>query len=164
MKKLLLLRHAKSSWDDASLPDFERPLNERGRRAAPLMGEFMRRQKIRPDLVICSPARRTRETIARVLEAAGMTTEVRYDERIYEASVQALLDVVSGIEEDKLEVMLVGHNPGLENLLERLTGTAERMPTAALAMITLNAEKWDEAQTKGGRLDRLVKAKELAKR
>ncbi|HKR02167.1 MAG TPA: histidine phosphatase family protein, partial [Pyrinomonadaceae bacterium] len=90
MKKLLLLRHAKSSWDDASLPDFERPLNERGRRAAPLMGEFMRRQKIRPDLVICSPARRTRETIARVLEAAGMTTEVRYDERIYEASVQAL--------------------------------------------------------------------------
>ncbi|HKQ99614.1 MAG TPA: hypothetical protein VJT09_03010, partial [Pyrinomonadaceae bacterium] len=75
-----------------------------------------------------------------------------------------LLDVVSGIEEDKLEVMLVGHNPGLENLLERLTGTAERMPTAALAMITLNAEKWDEAQTKGGRLDRLVKAKELAKR
>lgn len=164
MKKLLLLRHAKSSWEDTSLPDFERPLNERGLRVAPLVGKFMREQKVRPDLVICSPAKRTRETIALVLKAAGIATELRYDERIYEASVASLLEIVSQIEDDKTEVMLVGHNPGFENLLERLTGEAERMPTAALARIILNSEKWSEAEAKGGRLELFVKAKELAKR
>jgi|ERR1044071_595013 phosphohistidine phosphatase len=163
MKKLLLLRHAKSSWEDTSLPDFERPLNERGLRAAPLVGKFMREQKIRPDLVICSPAKRTRETIALVLEAAGIEPEVRYDERIYEASVTSLLEIISQIEDDKAEVMLVGHNPGFENLLERLTNESIRMPTATLACIALNAERWREAAPNGGQLERFVKAKELAK-
>ena len=164
MKKLLLLRHAKSSWADATLPDFERPLNERGRLAAPLVGNFLGERRIKPDLVICSPAKRTRETIALVLEAARLETELRYDERIYEATVTNLLEIVSQIEDDKREVMLVGHNPGFENLLERLTNESERMPTAALAQITLDAEKWNEATTQGGRLERLVKAKELKKR
>jgi phosphohistidine phosphatase len=163
MKKLLLLRHAKSSWADASLPDFERPLNERGMRAAPLIGKFMRAEKIRPDMVICSPAKRARETIALVLEAAAIETELRYDERIYEATVSRLFEVISQIEDDKREVLLVGHNPGFENLLESLTGQTERMPTAALARIALNSDNWDEAAAKGGRLERLVKAKELAK-
>lgn len=164
MKKLLLLRHAKSSWEDATLPDFERPLNERGQRAAPLIGKFMRERKLKPDLIICSPAKRTRETIALVLEASRLETELRYDERIYEATVASLLEIVSQIEDDKREVMLVGHNPGFENLLERLTGESKRMTTAALARIILNAEKWDEAAAKGGRLEWLVKAKEMAKR
>ena len=164
MKKLLLLRHAKSSWEDTSLPDFERPLNERGLRAAPLIGKFMRERQLRPDLVICSPARRTRETIALVLEAAGIETKTRYDERIYEATASRLREIVSEIEDDHQEVLLVGHNPGFENLLERLTGQTERMPTAALALVILNAENWSEAITKGGYLEWLVKAKELAKR
>ena len=164
MKKLLLLRHAKSSWADSSLPDFERPLNERGQRAAPLVGKFMRERQLRPDLIISSPAKRTRETIALVLDAARLETETRYDERIYEATLARLLEVVSQIEDDKREVMLVGHNPGFENLLERLTNESERMPTAALALITLDVEKWDEAAAKGGRLEWLVKAKELARR
>jgi phosphohistidine phosphatase len=164
MKKLLLLRHAKSSWEDASLPDFERPLNERGLRAAPLIGKFMRERKIRPDLVICSPAKRTRETIALVLEAAGFETEIRYDERIYEASLASLVEIVAQVEDDKAEIMLVGHNPGFENLLERLTGENERMPTAAFACIALDSEKWGEAAAKGGQLEWLVKAKELAKK
>jgi phosphohistidine phosphatase len=164
MKKLMLLRHAKSSWEDASLPDFERPLNERGLRAAPLIGKFMRKQKIRPDLIICSPATRTRETIALVLEVSGILAELRYDERIYEATTSDLLEVVSQIEDDYGEVLLVGHNPGFENLLERLTGKGERMPTAALARISINADNWSEAAAKGGRLEWFVKAKELAKR
>jgi phosphohistidine phosphatase len=164
MKRLLLLRHAKSSWADSSLTDFERPLNERGQRAAPLVGKFMRERLIRPDLVISSPAKRTRETIALVLEAARIETETRYDERIYEAPLTRLLEVVSQIEDDKEEVMLVGHNPGFENLLERLTGESERMPTAALALILLDAERWSEAAVKGGGLEWLVKAKELARR
>jgi phosphohistidine phosphatase len=163
MKKLLLLRHAKSSWDDVSLPDFDRPLNERGQRAAPLVGKFMREKKIRPDLVICSPAKRTRETIALVLKAAGIEPPLRYDERIYEASVGQLVEVVSQIEDDKTEVMLVGHNPGFENLLERFTGETVRIPTATLARIALNAEKWSEAAIMRGQLELFVKAKELAK-
>jgi len=163
MKKLLLLRHAKSSWEDASLPDFERPLNERGLRAAPLIGEYIARHKLRPDLVLCSPAKRTRETTVLVLKAAGIEPELRYDERIYEASVTNLLEIISQLEEDKTEVMLVGHNPGFENLLERLTGQSVRMPTAALARIALDAERWSEAATGGGQLELFVKAKELAK-
>jgi phosphohistidine phosphatase len=163
MKKLLLLRHAKSSWDDASQPDFERPLNERGRKAAPLVGRFLRERKVLPDLIICSTAVRARQTIALVIDAAGLETEVRYDARIYEASVQRLLEVIKGIEDDRRLVMLVGHNPGFENLLARLTNQAERMPTAALAEITLASESWSEAPFLRGRLERLVKAKELVK-
>jgi phosphohistidine phosphatase len=164
MKKLLLLRHAKSSWADSSQPDFERPLNERGTKAAPLIGRFLRERKIRPDLIISSPAKRTRETIALVLEASGIETELRYDERIYEASVRSLLEIISQIEAGKGEVMLVGHNPGFENLLERLTNESARMPTAALARIILDIENWNEAPAKVGRLELFVKAKELAKR
>ena len=164
MKKLLLLRHAKSSWDDPGLADFDRPLNERGRRAAPLMGEFIRERQLRPDLVISSPAKRARETAALVLAAAGLETEVRYDERIYEATAGRLLEVVSGIEDDRQLVMLVGHNPGFENLLERLTAESLRVPTAALALIALELDEWGEAAGgRGGRLEWLVKPKELAK-
>jgi phosphohistidine phosphatase len=161
MKKLLLLRHAKSSWEDSSLPDFERPLNGRGRRAAPLVGRVLTERGIRPDLVICSPAKRTRETIALVLDAAAIEPELRFDERIYEASLQTLLDVVSEIEDERAEVMLVGHNPGFEYLLERLTGESARMPTAALALIILDGDNWGEAPARGGRLDWLIKAREL---
>jgi phosphohistidine phosphatase len=124
----------------------------------------MREQGLLPDVVLCSPAKRTRETIALVLKAAKIETEIRYDERIYEASAMRLIEIVSQIEDEKTDAMLVGHNPGMENLLERLTGVAERMPTAALARISLNADKWREAEMMGGRLEWFVKAKELAKR
>lgn len=147
-----------------SLPDFERPLNERGKRAAPLIGRFMRERKLKPDLIVCSPAKRTRETIALVLEAAGIKSPLRYDERIYEASMGNLLEIISGLEDDKTEVMLVGHNPGFENLLERLTGESIRMSTATLARIALNIENWSEAASSGGQLELFVKAKELAKK
>jgi len=163
VKKLLLLRHAKSSWDDAGLADFDRPLNGRGRKAAPLMGNFMREKQLSPDLVISSPAARARETTALVLEAARLETELRYDQRIYEATTGQLLAVINGVEDDKQEVMLVGHNPGFENLLEHLTGESLRVPTAALARIALGADSWTEAVARGGRLEWLVKPKELAK-
>jgi phosphohistidine phosphatase len=163
MKRLLLLRHAKSSWDDAGLADFDRPLNGRGRKAAPLVGALMRERQLRPDLIISSPAARARETVALALEASGIKTELHYDERIYEATVARLLEVISEVGDDKQEVMLVGHNPGFENLLERLTGESLRVPTAALARIALDADRWNEAGARGGRLEWLVKPKELAK-
>jgi phosphohistidine phosphatase len=161
MKTLLLLRHAKSSWKDTSLGDFDRPLNGRGLKAAPQMGKFLRKQKVQPDLVLSSPAERARQTTALVMEAAKLAAPLRYDERIYEASTKQLLEVVSQIEESAEVVLLVGHNPGLEQLLEHLTGEQEALATATLAQISLDVEKWSKVREHCGSLERLVKPKEL---
>ena len=163
MKTLLLLRHAKSSWNDPTLRDFDRPLNERGLRAAPLIGSLLRERQLQPGLILSSPAERARQTTALVSEAAHLKVKPRFDERIYEASALALLEVVSQIEDRIDQAMLVGHNPGMEELLMTLTGEARRMPTAALAHIRLDVEKWSEVREGVGHLEWLVKPKELAK-
>src|SRR5467141_3628936 len=110
MKTLLVLRHAKSSWKDSGLADSERPLNGRGKRASDLIGRFLRKEKLRPDLVLCSTAIRARETVRLVLEAARLVVETRYDQRLYLASAGRLAEIVSQIDEDRANVMLVGHN------------------------------------------------------
>lgn len=163
MKTLFLLRHAKSSWKDAMLADFERPLNGRGLKAAPLIGRYLRRKKIRPDLILSSPAERARQTTALVMEAAKLSAELRYDERIYEASAGRLLEIISQIEESASTVLLVGHNPGMEELLAHLTGESQTMPTAALAEISLDIDKWSKARERSGRLEWMVKPKELTR-
>lgn len=155
------MRHAKSSWGDASLADFERPLNERGLKAAPLVGRFMRRQKLRPDLILCSPAERARQTAALVVKAAQLDAPLRYDERIYEATPPRLVEVVSQVEDATDELLLVGHNPGLEGLLELLAGESRRMPTAALARIALDIEKWGKVREGAGRVELFVRPKDL---
>ena len=161
MKRLFLLRHAKSSWDDPRLADFDRPLNARGQRAAPLMGRYLRDRKIRPDLILCSPAERARQTVALLAEAAGLSAPLRYDERIYEATATRLAEVVSQADEGAGTLLLVGHNPGLEELLELLTGETRRMPTAALACVQLDTERWAKLAPRSGRLEWHVKPKEL---
>ena len=161
MKTLLLLRHAKSSWKIPDQPDFERPLNGRGRRAAPLMGRHLREEKIEPALVLCSPAERARETAALFLSAAGLDREVRYDERIYEASAGLLIDVLSEVEREAEGVLLIGHNPGVEKLIEVLTGASARMTTAALARVTLDIDAWRDLGVGVGRLEWVVRPKEL---
>lgn len=155
------MRHAKSSWGDPSLADFERPLNERGRKAAPLVGRFMRRQRLRPDLVLSSPAARARQTAALVIESAGLDAPLRYDERIYEATAARLAEVVSQVEETVGELLLVGHNPGLGGLLELLTGESRHLPTAALARVVLDLEKWGRLREGAGRVELFVRPKEL---
>lgn len=162
MKNLYLLRHAKSSWKDPDLQDFDRPLNGRGREAAPLVGRFMRKKKLRVDLIISSPATRARQTAALVKESAGFAAELLFDERIYEADVVALLEVVTQAAESADSLMLVGHNPGMEELLTLLTGEGRAMPTAALACVALEIEKWGKARAQTGRLEWLVPPKELA--
>lgn len=161
LKKLFLLRHAKSSWGDASLDDFDRPLNERGLRAAPLVGRYMRERKLRPDLIICSPAERARETASLVVKAAGLDAPLRFDERIYEATSARLFEIVSQIEDTVGEALLVGHNPGFEELLQRLSGEARHMATATLALVILDIEKWSKLREGCGRLELFLKAKEL---
>lgn len=156
MKILYLLRHAKSSWDDSTLADFDRPLNGRGRRAAPLVAGFMREKGIRPGLVISSPAARARQTAELVTGAGGVDAPLEFDGRIYEAHPLDLLKVVRGADESVAELMLVGHNPGLEELTARLTGERERLPTAALVCIELTAESWPQVEEHGGRLDWVV--------
>jgi len=162
MRTLYLLRHAKSSWNDASLPDFDRPLKDRGQKAAALIGKHLGAEKPGDLLVICSPAVRARETAKIVLKSSGLRVKQRSDERIYEASLRDLLQVVSEISDDKQVAMMVGHNPGFEELLAFLTGEGRRMPTCALARIKLKTESWEEVGAGKGKLERFVTPKELA--
>jgi phosphohistidine phosphatase len=145
MKTLLLLRHAKSSWDDASMADFDRPLNARGERDAPRVGEFLREKNPSIDLVVCSPAVRARETAAAVLRGGKFDVPVTYDERIYEAALSTLFQVVGGFPESAGVVLMVGHNPGFEELLSKLTGRLQSMATAALACLELPTDRWSHS-------------------
>jgi phosphohistidine phosphatase len=163
MKTLFFLRHAKSSWKDETLADIERPLNGRGRKAAKTVGAFLRQEGIVVDLVLSSSAVRTRETIELVIKASGFGTEVRFDERIYEADARRLLSVVKQIEPTKKSVLLAGHNPGLEEFLKLLTGENQTMPTGALSKVVLTASTWDGIKGRDGSLEWIVKPKQLQK-
>lgn len=161
MRTLYLLRHAKSSWKDESLVDFERPLAGRGRRACETIAGLIRSEQIEFDLLLSSTAVRARETIERIRQLAKLRNELRFDERIYEASTDRLLEVISQIENDRKNVLLIGHNPGFEELLQLLTGDTERVPTACLAKIKLKISKWSEVGANQGTLEWIVRPKEL---
>lgn len=156
---LYLLRHAKSSWKDDSLKDFDRPLKGRGREAAEQLGKRLASEKLQDAVLICSPAVRARETAQIVLKHSGLRMDQRFDERIYEASLRDLLQVVSEIPDDKQTAMMVGHNPGFEELLAFLTGEARRMPTCALAKIKLEVASWKDARAGKGSLAMFVTPK-----
>ncbi len=161
MRTLYLLRHAKSSWKDVTLPDFDRPLKDRGRKAAKRIGKYLTREKLSDPLVLCSPAMRTRETAEIVLKHANLRVEVRYVEQIYEASLRDLVQVVSEIPDDKQVAIMIGHNPGFEELLAYLTGEGRRMPTAALAKIKFDVESWKDIKEDQGTLEWFVTPREL---
>src|SRR5262245_415709 len=163
MRTLYLLRHAKSSWKDTNLADFDRPLSGRGRKATETVGAFLKDKEIDLDLVVSSPAVRARQTIELVLRAAKIKPELRFDERIYEATPSRLLEVVTQLENEQKAVLLVGHNPGMQELLLLLTGQSEEYPTAALTKISFKNLKWAEVGSKKGALEWLVKPKELDK-
>ena len=139
---MLVLRHAKSSWNDPALDDHERPLNKRGRRDAPRMGKLAREYGLIPDVVISSDAVRARLTAEAVAEAARYAGEILLDPRLYMACPADILLLLPTVAEDPGTVMIVGHNPGLENLVEQLTGERQDLPTAALAQIGLPIDQW----------------------
>jgi len=147
MRELLIMRHAKSSWDDPSLADFDRPLNERGKQDAPRMGEYLAAMGVRPDLIVASPAKRARKTARIVAEKLGYDKEaIRWVEGIYEASVQSLLYLVCSLPDEAEKVMLVGHNPGLTYLANVLGDlTIDNIPTAGVVGLVFDAGSWDEA-------------------
>ena len=163
MKTLWLLRHGKASWDDPGLEDFERPLNERGVSDAKLSGKYARRQRVKPDLVVSSPATRAKHTAELFMAAADLKKSPVYDERIYEASARRLLQVLSEIDDANESILLIGHNPGFADLYEHLTGAAKKIPTASLTCITLNIDNWAAPKHGEGRLEWRVTPKKLKK-
>ncbi len=161
MKTLYLLRHAKSSWGDPDLADFDRPLNERGKAAAPFMGELIAAKGYEPSIVLCSPAERAKQTAELVKKHAGIRAEIRFDERIYEASPNALRQVVSEIDDSVESAILVGHNPGIEGFIRYLTDEVEAMPTASLAVIT-EIDSWAAISAGCGTLTTVHRPKDEA--
>lgn len=169
MKRLALLRHAKSSWDDPALADFDRPLNQRGLEAAAVTGAEMRRRGLAFDLVLASPARRVVETIEHAERRLGEPLDPRFDERIYGASAAALLEVVQGVDESLGRLLLIGHNPGLQELAAMLAeageplreSVASKYPTAALVLLELPVERWEEVRPGTARIADFLRPREL---
>ena len=169
-KTLLLLRHAKSSWSSPAESDFDRPLNQRGERAAAVIGIMMKQEKIVPDLVLCSSARRTLQTRDAIRPYLPRNCPVEETARIYEANVENLFSVLSGQPETIQKLLLIGHNPGLEHLTLSLCGEAggeglarvlEKFPTGAMATIELAIDSWRDIAPGKGRLCHFITPKEL---
>lgn len=159
MKKLYILRHAKSSWDNPILADFERPLNERGITTAEFMGKLLLKNDYQADLIVSSPAVRAKETANIVKKAANFPADIRFEENIYEASPQTLLKIIAELKENLQAVMIIGHNPGLEGLIKILTSESQSLPTAGLAIIELNIGNWKEIKPESGKLQELLRPK-----
>ena len=147
MKRLLILRHAKSSWADSSISDWQRPLDERGRRDAPRAGQWLRERSLVPDVIITSDAVRARTTAEAVAEAAGYAQEIIVEPSLYRAKPTDLLTVLHGVRSEVRTVLVVGHNPGLEELVQQLTGEGHDLPTAALVHIAMAIAGWSEVTT-----------------
>jgi phosphohistidine phosphatase len=162
MKTLLLLRHAKSSWDDPNVPDHDRPLTERGKRDARRIGALLQEQQLVPDLIISSTAKRARKTAFKVARACGTGDAIRTTGRLYEAHPAEFIEVLREVEDRCATVLVVAHNPGLEGLVWHLTGQRESLPTAALAQVALELDRWQElAVPPGGQLVQVWRPKEL---
>lgn len=171
MKTLTLLRHAKSGWDDPVARDFDRPLNQRGRRGARLMGQHMRDLGLRYDHVVASPAVRVVETLEELWEGYGRVIHAELDKRVYLASAGDLLDVIHDASDESDTLLMSGHNPGMEDLILMLVpdraGDAardeieEKFPTAALAEIRFDVDRWADVKSGVGQLTRFIRPRDL---
>jgi phosphohistidine phosphatase len=144
VKTLLLLRHAKSSWKDADLDDHDRPLNKRGKRDAPRMGQLLREVNLVPDLIVASTAKRARKTAEHVIAESGYRGPTQITGELYLVGGQQLRSLVASLPEPHDKVLLIGHNPGLEELLESLIGSYTPLSTAALAHVELMTDRWSQ--------------------
>jgi phosphohistidine phosphatase len=165
---VVLLRHGKSSWSDSTLADVDRPLTRRGKRASRKLAKYIRRKRIRPGLVLCSPSRRTRETLEAVEASLGKRCAVEVVPELYGASEQELLEQLRALPDSTTSVMLVGHNPGLHNLAlvlashgSDLPQLREKFPTGALATLVVRGEGWTALGPGAAELVDYVVPKEL---
>ncbi len=172
MKRLSLLRHAKSGWDDAVTRDFDRPIGDRGRRGSTVMGDYAASIGLDPDHIIASPAVRVTETLDLFLPAAGLDAiEPHWDRRIYLASSATLFDCVSELPDSADHVLLSGHNPGMEDLILELVpddGSSplrdiieEKYPTAALATLEIAIDRWADIAPRSAALVALKRPRDI---
>jgi phosphohistidine phosphatase len=144
MKTLLVLRHAKSDWRNPKLADHDRPLNRRGKRDAVRLGRRLRDKGLLPDLILLSTAKRTRKTVAGLVAGGAYRGKRKARRAFYLAGPQAYLKALRGVPDKYRRVLVVGHNPGLEELVARLTGKGAALPTATLARVSLPITRWRE--------------------
>jgi phosphohistidine phosphatase len=170
MKKLYLVRHAKSSWDDPALRDFERPLARRGRKAAPLLARYMGERGWVPDLVLCSTARRAVQTWECMSDELGEEVTVRLEDALYAAPASRILSLIRAQDDGVESLMIVAHNPGMEDLAHALCGDGDdsglarmraKYPTAALAVISFEGDAWAVVRPERGRLDHFIRPRDL---
>lgn len=164
MKTLILMRHGKSSWKDIGLPDFDRPLKKRGKRDTPIIGQLLRNEGIIPDYVLSSPAIRCRETVELLFEPLELSDDlIEYIEDFYQAETRDYLDALADLSDGFSRILIVGHNPSLEGLLQYLTGDIETLSTAAAAWIKLPIHDWEEIIDDDiqGALVKLLRPREL---
>lgn len=171
MRRIFLLRHAKSSWDIEGQEDFDRPLNQRGRNSVPAVGAYLRAQEIAPDLILCSTACRTRETLALLLPFLRGEATIRLEDRLYLASADRLAAALKLLDNAVRQVLIIAHNPGIQELALSLAAkdrSGERrameskFPTAALAEIDLPGRPWSSLEPHAGRLVRFVTPRSLS--
>ena len=170
MLSLALLRHAKSSWSDAVTPDRERQLSARGLADAPLMGKAMAERGLAPDLVLCSSARRTRDTLDLVLPELPVEPKVVYVDALYHANAAEMLDMLHGLEPGATRVLLVGHNPEIQSFALDLVGAGSKAyrdrlrakyPTTGLAVINFESGTWSSVTVNSGTLSLFLTPKDL---
>ncbi len=170
MKRLYFLRHAKSDRSDPAAADFDRPLNGRGRQAAPAMGRYLRRQRLIPDIVICSAARRARETWELVGPQLKADVAVQFSQPLYLAAPHQILRLLHELPDDAGSALLLGHNPGLQVVAIELVGSGDasarhrlqaKFPTGALAVIDFEVSRWRDVAEGMGRIERLVQPRDL---
>ncbi|MGH7576031.1 MAG: SixA phosphatase family protein [Longimicrobiales bacterium] len=170
MKTFYLLRHAKSSWSDESLDDFERPLAPRGAKAAPRVATYMKAEGWIPDVVLCSAARRAVETLELISPVLGLDSSARIDRDLYLAEPEIMLQRLRGLPDTAASVLMIGHNPGAETVARRLCGDGrqkavrrlhKKYPTAALAVLTFPTDSWAQITEGSGHLEAFVRPKDL---
>jgi phosphohistidine phosphatase len=159
------MRHAKSSWKDNKLKDHERPLNKRGQKDAPMLGKLLREKELVPQRILCSSATRARATAQAVVEASRYNGNVTYLDAYYLAEPGAYLEGLLTLPDEVERVMIIGHNPGLEGLLQILSHRVESLPTAAVAHLVLPIKLWSELSNDSvGELVELFRPSELKKK
>ena len=152
MKKLYLIRHAKSSWRDKTLDDFDRPLNKRGELNAPFMGEKLKKKKVVPDIIISSPALRSKITAQIIAKKVKYSKKIVFNEALYESSVSELYNTLIKVDDENSTLFLVGHNTGINIFVENYVSLYDNVPTCGIVEIEFDCKSWKDISTKNAKL------------
>lgn len=152
MKKLFIIRHAKSSWKDSALDDFSRPLSKRGKSDAPMMGSRLKKRKISPDIIISSPAKRAKTTAEIIAKELKYSKDILFNDEVYESTLSKLHEIVTKVDDKNTTIFLVGHNPSLNMLARHYVGFSKNIVTCAVLEIEFDCRRWKDASEKNAKL------------